>query len=391
MSALTIRAYNVLFGDAILVTVPDRDPATGDETARHLLIDVGNVLQGAGGDDTVFVPVVEDIRERLGRRPLDLYVMTHEHLDHVQGLPYAAAEGVELDVDHAWLTASSEPGYYQRHPEARRKKLALDAAYLAIERRLAADPAADTPWMKALMLNNDPRRTGDCVDYLRSLGRKTHYVHRETRLRRGAHHPFREAKLTLLAPEEDTAAYYGRLGPLPPAPPAAEDPQDDHAAPGQPVPQLAPPPGVDPEAFHRLVESWTEGLGAAVLAIDRAANDSSIVFELAWRGWRLLFAGDAEQKSWSLMAAAGLLRPVHFLKVGHHGSHNATPPDAILESILPLTRPDERRREALVSTCGGSYGGVPHAPTLERLEERCDRVLSTESVDPGDSISIELG
>ena len=380
MSALSVRAYNVLFGDAILITVADRDPSTRVETERHILIDVGNVLQGAGGDDGVFVPVVEDVRQRLDGRPLDLYVMTHEHLDHVQGLPYAAQQGVELDVDYTWLTASAEPGYYERHPEARRKKLALEAAYLSIERRLMADPAANTPWMQALMLNNNPRRTGDCVAYLRGVGRKTSYVHRATRLRRGSHHPFREARLAILAPEEDTAAYFGRLGPLPPAPPE-----------GQPAPPpLEPPEGVDREAFRRLVESWSEGIGSAVLAIDRAANNSSVVFQLDWRGWRLLFAGDAEQKSWSLMAAAGQLRPVHFLKVGHHGSHNATPPDAILESILPAEPPDDRRREALVSTCAGSYGGVPHAPTLERLEMRCDRVSSTESVPAGKSISIDF-
>jgi beta-lactamase superfamily II metal-dependent hydrolase len=381
VSTLKVRAYNVLFGDAVLVTVPDRNPSTGIETERHILIDVGNILGGPGGGDEVFVPVLEDVRRRLDGRALDVYVMTHEHLDHVQGLPFAAARGVELDVDYAWLTASAAPDYYDRHPEARRKKLALEAAYLAIERRLMADPAANTPWMRALMLNNNPRRTSDCVDYLRGLGRKaTRYLHRGSRLRRGTHHPFREAKLRILAPEQDTSAYYGRLGPLPPRPDEDETP----------VAALAPPEGVDPAAFRRLVGSWAEGIGDAVLAIDRAANNTSLVFTLAWRGWRLLFAGDAEQKSWALMAAAGALGPVHFLKVGHHGSHNATPREAILQTILPLRRPDARRREALISTCAGSYNEVPHAPTMARLEQRCDRVISTQSVAPADSGCIEF-
>jgi beta-lactamase superfamily II metal-dependent hydrolase len=381
MSALTVRAYNVLFGDAILVTVPDRNPATGVETERHILIDVGNVLGGAGGGDEVFVPIVDDVRRRLDGRPLDLYVMTHEHLDHVQGLPYAAQQGVKLDVDYAWLTASAAPDYYSRHPEARRKKLALEAAYLSIERRLGADPDANTPWMKALMLNNNPRRTADCVAYLRNLaGTATRFVHRQTRLRRGTHHPFREAKVRILAPEEDTAAYYGRLRlPLPTA--GDEEPG---------IVELEPPEGVDPNAFRRLVESWSEGIGDAVLAIDRAANNTSVVFRLDWRGWRLLFAGDAEQKSWALMASAGVLDAVHFLKVGHHGSHNATPPDAILETILPAAPRDDRRREALISTCAGSYNAVPHEPTMGRLRARCDRLHSTASVAPGESICLEF-
>src|SRR5262249_40857806 len=79
---LRIRMYNVLFGDAILVTITE-----GGES-RHILIDVGNVT-GKGGDVDVFEPVVRDVLGELGDRPLDLYVMTHEHMDHVKGLLYA--------------------------------------------------------------------------------------------------------------------------------------------------------------------------------------------------------------------------------------------------------------------------------------------------------------
>ena len=31
----------------------------------------------------------------------------------------------------------------------------------------------------------------------------------------------------------------------------------------------------------------------------------------------------------------GLLRPVHFVKIGHRGSHNGTPDDALLNLVLP--------------------------------------------------------
>ncbi len=75
---LHIRTYNVRFGDAILISVPDRDPATNKMTTRHILIDVGNVLNKEGGEDTVFKPVVDDVIREFDGRPLDLYVMTHE-------------------------------------------------------------------------------------------------------------------------------------------------------------------------------------------------------------------------------------------------------------------------------------------------------------------------
>jgi hypothetical protein len=92
-----------------------------------------------------------------------------------------------------------------------------------------------------------------------------------------------------------------------------------------------------------------------------------------------------------MLASNNLLGPVHFLKVGHHGSHNATPPDPILEQILPAQNQEGKKRIALVSTCDGTYSGVPHHATLARLAFRCDEVLNTETVAPGDSIQIAFG
>jgi beta-lactamase superfamily II metal-dependent hydrolase len=82
---------------------------------------------------------------------------------------------------------------------------------------------------------------------------------------------------------------------------------------------------------------------------------------------RLLFAGDAEERSWKTMAREGVLTPVHFLKVSHHGSHNGTPTDADFEPILPAVPPDNRPRQAVISTWRDTYGGIPHTPTNTRL------------------------
>ena len=93
MSDLVVRAYNVGFGDAVLVSIPERS-ASGRETTRHILFDVGNLLTGAKNADEVFEGVVRDIIDRTGGE-VDLYVMTHEHLDHVQGLLSAARKGAD--------------------------------------------------------------------------------------------------------------------------------------------------------------------------------------------------------------------------------------------------------------------------------------------------------
>src|SRR5918997_6049896 len=110
MAALRVRVYNVRFGDAVLVTVPER--VRGKAVKRHMLVDFGNVLADEGGVDEVFQPILQDVLAELAGRPLDLYVMTHEHLDHVQGLLYAFEHlDKQIDVEYAWLTASAEEDY----------------------------------------------------------------------------------------------------------------------------------------------------------------------------------------------------------------------------------------------------------------------------------------
>jgi beta-lactamase superfamily II metal-dependent hydrolase len=390
---LTVRVYNVRFGDAILVTVPDRSTRTGKVTTRRILIDVGNAPKvagtgehrGEGGADEVFEAVVSSILDELGGEPLDLYVMTHEHLDHVQGLFYASTKLPQLDlakhlkVNHVWLTASADPEYYTngKHPEALKQKLAFEAMYARLALDLAARPAAEGTMLMEMLANNDPSKTTQCVEFLRTLNpKKTTYVYRGVKLR--GTHPFQEAKLEVWAPEEDTAEYYGRFQPLDGAPVAPVAETSGARAVTKPVRKRRPPArddplppkGVDVGAFRQLLEARRSGIAENLLAIDKAANNTSVVFSLEWRGWRLLFAGDAEVRSWQTMNREKVLKPVHLLKVSHHGSHNGTPAAELFDAILPEVALDDRERHAVISTWTNTYGGIPHTPTNKRLMER---------------------
>jgi beta-lactamase superfamily II metal-dependent hydrolase len=384
MDQLRVRVYNVLFGDAILVSFPDAGPGGTTET-RHMLIDVGNCpASKEGGADEVFKDVLKDVLSELDGHPLDLYVMTHEHLDHVQGLLCAERKFYtdghdalkrKLHTRQAWLTASAEEGYYDSHPEARERHLQARAAYERITsftEALRASPGGIPSWVEPLCMNNDYWKTGDCVDYLRTLtdAAHTNYVHRD--FDPEGHHPFQEAKISIWAPEEDTSKYYGHFRPmLGLTRPELGRKQLDPA-------QVVPPRGVDAGAFYDLVK-MTTGYAENLLAIDRAANNTSVVLCLEWRDWKLLFTGDAETRSWKEMEKARLtenaevLEPVHFLKVSHHGSRTGLPPSHILERILPSQPPDDKPRRAVVSTCPNTYSGVPDRLLLqERLTPLCD-------------------
>lgn len=365
--ALTVLAYNVGFGDALLVTVPER------QGPRHILIDVGNIIAGEGSGDDLLLAAVDDIIERTGGR-VDLYVMTHEHLDHVQGLRYAAARGRTLRADTVWMTASAAPDYYERHPAARRRRLALTEAVAGVDAILGLDalPAG----METVHALNAAPSTADYVDHIRHLGRQTHYVHRGTDV--STLHPLREAQLRVLAPEEDTSVYYGRvrahLGPAPAGAPLSPVTAGSAEAP------VLPPRGVDGGAFYELIDRMDRGLWESLLSIDRASNNTSVVLELTWRGRRLLFTGDAELESWRIMAELDLLHPVDLVKVSHHGSRTGRPPAGALDLILP----ESRRRQAVAILCTHGterWKGVPDPDAIAELEARTSRLYRTD--DPG--------
>jgi hypothetical protein len=186
------------------------------------------------------------------------------------------------------------------------------------------------------------------------------------------------------APEEDTSSYYGHFHPM------AFSVMDDVTGVATAVEsRLIPPPGVDAGAFYNLVQMRASGAVDNLLAIDKAKNNTSVVFLLKWQGWRLLFTGDAEHRSWKTMKKHGVLSPVDFIKVSHHGSHTGTPNDEILDEILPQPGPSDWERFAMVSTRHGAYTGVPSDEVTDEIESRCT-LCTTEGLADGEPFDIEF-
>jgi hypothetical protein len=391
MSDLTVRMYNVRHGDAFLVMIPDE--AAGQPETRFILFDFGNVRSKDGGSDEVFAPIIDDVIAMSGGT-IDLYVLTHEHLDHVQGLPHLAKKlGRTIKARRAWLTGSADPHYYDngRHPQAKKQKLAALQAYAALQLGMTT-AATRSDSTDSLLAVNDPLVTGDCVEYVRTKltpepATDVHYVDRTTALAPlWADCP---ASLTIWAPEEDTAAYYGPFTKLAAALRVSGDADlADALATPQVAHEPTPPAGVDAGAFYNLLDMRHVNAGSTLLEIDAAANNTSIVMLIEWQGWRLLFTGDAETRSWKEMDKRGLLEPVHFLKASHHGSVNGTPEEKLLDKVLPIPAPDQRPRYAAVSTYPGTYPGVPDAGTLDALRARTTLVSTADL--PADHVFVDF-
>ena len=137
------------------------------------------------------------------------------------------------------------------------------------------------------------------------------------------------------------------------------------------------------DEFEQLLDAIAEIDLVAVLALDKAANNTSLVVRLTIGGKVLMFCGDAEVESWRVMKAKGLLAPVDVLKVAHHGSVNGMPfhgEDSVLDDIL---KPG-RGTTAIISTCRGAYPArsaeteIPSPGLMKVLKQRCARVIDTE-------------
>jgi beta-lactamase superfamily II metal-dependent hydrolase len=374
---LLVRMYRVGFGDCILLRVPDQG------VMRHILIDCGNLWGEKVGP---LKDALANVLEVVANDRLDLLVATHEHWDHIKGFETGLAK-LKAKVDRVWLTVAmrrDEPG---ASGLAELRERAAD-----LWRGLAAQGAAFGAEVNSWLANS--LSTEDAARALReTLPAKTAYVYRGC----GETLPFGDpgTRLHILAPEKEIDKTYlgaaqGLLASF-----EGEGNPDDAPAAGEET-EVPWPPQISRSDFTRLVE----GLGAfrllwaAAELTQEAINNSSVVLLLEWRGRRLLFPGDAqwdaaenpaEQRgSWQVMqqhdtdAPPLLAQRIDFLKVGHHGSHNATPYDttnaanpinALLDVLMPAGFP---AAQAVVSTnaAGRFKESVPDLTLMQELGTR---------------------
>ena len=393
-TTVRIRAYNVRFGDCVLVSFGS---GAGE---KHILIDFGNApsgVRGDGGKNDVFAPVARDIARRTGMR-IDLLVVSHEHLDHMEG--FYSERGVfdKFEFGQVWMSAMSAPDYYKRHPKCepeKRARLALLGTALRWDRDGRFERMPES--VRALIANNVLALANkDRIDYLRKLVPKksVKYLSRRASVSLPALGP--GVKLEVLAPELDASVYYPGADPRFWFAPAARLGARDR---GRVPSKLAVPPKAPrhmaSDEFAQLRDEIGELVLADLLAIDKAANNTSLVLRLTIGGKVLLFPGDAEAESWAIMKKKKLLGPVDFLKLAHHGSINGMPFEGD-ESVLGTLMKPRRKTTALVSTCRGVYGNtqeteIPQHRLMARLEETSAKLYVTQDAAPfGEGFDIAI-
>jgi competence protein ComEC len=102
---------------------------------------------------------------------------------------------------------------------------------------------------------------------------------------------------------------------------------------------------------------------------ENASNNDSLVMEITYGSRSVLLTGDAEQGIEQQLVAAGQLKPVTLLKVGHHGSRTSSS-----EEFLDAVKP----QFALISAGYLNQFHHPHPTVLSRLADRHAMVLRTD-------------
>jgi beta-lactamase superfamily II metal-dependent hydrolase len=420
---LLIRAYNVGCGDCIYVRIP------GPDDDFHILIDCGTKSGDAQLKTAIRhlkgeLPLVSAGSEK---RRLDLLVATHRHEDHIKG--FDPREFEDVHVRNIWLSAGMNP----EHPQAQGVNALHEYSALAMQALMDSGQALGPEVELLASMYGVNNTTADRL-LMKTLpaasGIEARYVHsgmpHELDLPPGTN-------IHILAPEEDIDGFYlgeepdptlARLkgfsdgtapavrpvstgdaatAPAPASPAPASPPAATAASPAMPAPP-AMPANISATDF-RVLQSRMLSNALAFAAKDTSIqNNLSVCLLIEWKKRRLLFVGDAEWEgeyrkgkhngSWNVMwekhRDTHLKSPIDFLKVGHHGSINATPPApesrppskkvveggvyAILDTILPVPQNgDTSTAQAIVSTEREFYPPIPEGKVLVDLARRIDR------------------
>jgi hypothetical protein len=384
---LLIRVFDVGLGDCIYCRIPK-----GHQDGRdfHVLVDCGTLSSASLLGDAIerltpLLPVVA------GKHHIDLLVVTHEHKDHMTGFGLDIWDGISFGA--IWMNAAMD----LKHPESKKAQKLHNFAVSAMERALQLNRALGpelTDLANALAANEDAMK--NLRETLPAAsGIKPKYVHADSKAA-DLKLPLTGATISVLGPENDIDFYYlGREGDpdLRHALGFIEDGLPDVAAAVPADAAIPVPSNLDPADFRNLRSRMLSTALAFAQLDGKVCNNTSVVLLIEWKGKRLLFVGDAEWDnaykegtkgncSWNVMwnlHQDELDGAVAFLKVGHHGSENATPwgqtpaagagePGEILNAILPVA--SKAKAKAAVSTRRATYKTIPRAALLAEIGTR---------------------
>jgi beta-lactamase superfamily II metal-dependent hydrolase len=386
---IRVRMYAVGFGDCFLIgfPAPDRE--------RLVLIDCGvhnASTRGADLNEAVIPDIVAQASVSTGKPRIDVVVATHHHLDHVSGFRYADWDKIE--VGEVWLPWTEDPN--DQDALRIRATQSKQASFL-----LSLDAAEHKDWsaVREISKNNVGYTNAAAMTTLHDgfAGKPPRSFlpepPGESRARRFRPDVLPGVEVVILGPSRDDAAIrdmnppskesYLRVGAGrqlidegEPLPFASFVKADDVYAADRDWARLVP----RESDLDRVEKAGQTDALALAVALEQATNGTSLMLLFRVGDTTMLFPGDAQWGTWDRVLSdpegQELLRTVNFYKVGHHGSHNATPvsfvkrylhdADASMVSVAPTSIP--------------SWKEIPRQPLLTELRKKSKLLADSDEL-----------
>jgi beta-lactamase superfamily II metal-dependent hydrolase len=346
-NVLTIRMYNVGFGDCFLVKIPN-----GAKTLK-MLFDCGSIKAGPRPMPDVVKDVVAEVTDPDGTPRIDVVVATHRHKDHVSG--FASPLWKTVEVKEVWLPWTEDPD----DPNARKIR--------NLQSKLAALLAVNTEKARAQLT---AASSAALVTRLEAIADITANALTNEQEMHTLHEGFSGDATRRFLPTDKPAEAIFRTPALPGVlvhilgpsrepdvirdmnPPAGQSYLQLYEAQGDSSssvpdpfredwwPEIEPPqtgPLLTPEDRIRIRNISSGSDFNVAVALDAAVNGTSLMIMLRVGEQCLLFPGDAQWGTWQAALANTswnqLLQKTTFYKIGHHGSHNATPVEFVEKTV----------------------------------------------------------
>jgi hypothetical protein len=396
---LTLRAYQVGFGDCFLLTF--HYPVTD----RHVLIDFGSTGTPKNVGAGMMMRVAQDIELQCGGK-LHAVVATHRHKDHISGFATSKSKGTgdiiaRCEPDVVIQPWTEDP---KAQPDAEKSTTVsaarksftatlqnmhqVAASVLAESQRMAHQPGFRAVAQQLNFLGDDNLSNRSAIENLMTMGKKNFYVHYGTKS--GLERVLPGVKTYVLGPPDLTQTETIRKQ-------RSKDAEEfwmlqalagQHATGvGAPIfPHARSHPGNQTPPHTRwfvrhLHEIRGEQLLGLVRVLDQAMNNTSVILMFEVGGKRFLFPGDAQIENWSYAldsakdraAMRRRLKQVDVYKVGHHGSRNATPKSLWNLFEKRAAKPSAKRLHTVMSTMSGKHGDttatkVPRETLVQALK-----------------------
>jgi beta-lactamase superfamily II metal-dependent hydrolase len=379
-TGLRVRMFRVGFGDFFLLTVPT---TAGD---KHILIDCGVHAKDLGTINDAVLQMAQECKSQLA-----LVIVTHRHADHISGFGTCKDTFRKISVERVWMSWFEDPS----NKTAKAFQSSLTGLATQVRTNLAArGTSAEDPSVR--MVENI---TGT-MSVAGQAGNQAALTVIHGGFANTPQYDYYKAGDTPTLPADLVTAGLTAQILGPPIDPnlvsqmtnknqqylSAAVPSDNAKV----VPFATQYKGAagdykealqlcDIDQLDSLIKSSdSETLAAKAAAADKTLNNQSLVVLFSFGGKNLLFAGDAQWGNWENFLYGGaygtpghtkltdeaqtLLGKIDFYKVGHHGSANATPKDAVGAMRLGCV--------GMCSTQPGAYNQVPRGPLLSALGQR---------------------